>query len=101
MKYNLKFSLALIVIASIFTMSTSITARVYAAGDPQNGFGKAASGCASSKTCPTPSGPGSMGEHASSLSEPREGIGSVAKDHGCSVSDLGKALSNSGPNSCN
>lgn len=97
-KPKIKFSLIIVVVtALVFSMSTSMSNNVFAAGNPQNGFGKAASECASSKTCPTPSGPGSMGQHASSFSEPREGIGNVAKDFGCSVSDLGKLLSHNEP----
>ncbi len=70
----------------------SINSHVFATtNDPQNGFGKGASELGKS---------GEMGTHSSNPDPtdddhdtPRQGIGNVAKEHNCSVSELGKALS--------
>jgi len=91
MKTRLTF-LALIVAGLAIATSTHVLVPALAARhDPQNGFGQASKDFATN--CP----PGSVGKHASSFSTPREGIGNVAKDHGLSVSDLGKTLDYGGP----
>jgi len=84
-KPNLKFAIVTVVVtALVFSMSVSMMNSIFAASDTSstaNHFGKAASGCASTKTCPTEGGGGSMGEHASSFAgEKRSGIGNVGQD---------------------
>lgn len=87
---NLVITIA-IVIATAFILPTPLSDKVFAKGDPQNGFGQGASDLGKS---------GEMGKHASNPDPsdsdhdtPREGIGNVAKEHNCSVGELGKALS--------
>ena len=88
-KPKVKFSIvAVIALALAFSVSTSVMNNAFASTESDesstaNHFGKAASECASSKTCPTDDedGKGSMGEHSSSFSgEKRSGIGNVGED---------------------
>ncbi|MGN6350621.1 MAG: hypothetical protein ACTHL3_04080 [Candidatus Nitrosocosmicus sp.] len=88
-KPKIKFSIVTVVVtALVFSMSISMMSSVFAASDTSstaNHFGQAASGCASTKTCPTDGGGGSMGDHAKQFAgEPHVGIGNVGqKDFGC------------------
>jgi hypothetical protein len=67
--------------------ATNVLVPQFAAGQtPQNGFGQA------SKSFATQCPPGTLGQHSSSFSTPRTGIGNVAKAFGTSVSGLGNTL---------